>query len=430
MGMSNRQRRQAKAKQRARQRAQRAQADTDFSQSGQFRLGAAILALRQLVLRVADNTLTELDVEVFAGFADDEQQHAIDSGFEDVIGTLFNGGWTPSDLREFVRRKLPAPAVQHALGVAAELTARHSSATVHPAWAESLRGVEPAISSRRWAQHQRLAWRDACRMLVELLALLISLPKIEEVLPLPGSPQVAQPAAGIDERMLRKVRALLAKAEATEHEEEADALTAKAQQLMTAYSIERSLAEAQAPQRAEPVARRMWIDAPYVEAKSTLINDIAMHNLARCVLSKQCGFVTLIGFPADLDTVELLATSLLVQATRAMTASGSYRTRYGTSRTRSFRQSFLLAFAQRIGERLREAIQGTVQDADAAHDGTLLPVLASRAEEVEDAAARLFPRLTERPVRISNAAGWGAGRAAADLAVFDIHAAVTDARAG
>jgi hypothetical protein len=37
-----------------------------------------------------------------------------------------------------------------------------------------------------------------------------------------------------------------------------------------------------------------------------------------------------------------------------------------------------------------------------------------------------FPRLVHKRVSISNAAGWGAGRAAADLALLDIHQALRD----
>src|SRR5438045_2689314 len=65
---------------------------------------------------------------------------------------------------------------------------------------------------------------------------------------LPAAPRVGADGpsaadAGIDDRMLAKVRALLAKAESTEFTDEADALTAKAQELMTRYSIDRALVD-------------------------------------------------------------------------------------------------------------------------------------------------------------------------------------------
>lgn len=53
--------------------------------------------------------------------------------------------------------------------------------------------------------------------------------------------------------------------------------------------------------------------------------------------------------------MELLTTSLLVQADVAMLAAGRQVSYDGASRTASFRRSFLMAYAQRIGERLQEA---------------------------------------------------------------------------
>jgi hypothetical protein len=122
-----------------------------------------------------------------------------------------------------------------------------------------------------------------------------------------------------------------------------------------------------------------------------------------------------IGWPTDLDTVELLVTSLLVQAGRAMAAEGSRPAR-GGSRTRSFRHAFLLSYATRIGERLREAGATAQQEAVAAAGDALLPVLAARGEVVERTTTQLFPRITTKRFSVGNAAGWHAGREAADAA--------------
>lgn len=44
----------------------------------------------------------------------------------------------------------------------------------------------------------------------------------------------------------------------------------------------------------------------------------------------------------------------------------------------------------------------------------------ARDHAVDDRLTGLFPQLVQKGVSASNAAGWGAGRAAADLALFDI----------
>src|SRR5690606_17616672 len=117
--------------------------------------------------------------------------------------------------------------------------------------------------------------------------------------------------------------------------------------------------------------------------------------------------------------VEVLATSLLVQAGRAMLQAGSRRGRFGESRTRSFRQSFLVSYSVRIGERLREAARATEKALDQAASARLLPVLARRDDELDRMLRDLFPDAVRRGVSVTNAEGWAAGRTAADLARLD-----------
>jgi hypothetical protein len=143
---------------------------------------------------------------------------------------------------------------------------------------------------------------------------------------------------------------------------------------------------------------------------------------------KEFGFATVIGFPSDVDAVELLYTSLLVQATTAMTREGSRQDRYGRSRTRSFRQSFLTAFAIRIRERLLAATDDASQKAaEETGRDRLLPVLAARTEAVNDATDTMFPNLVAKPVTANDAEGRAAGRAAADLASLRIREEVATA---
>jgi hypothetical protein len=136
-----------------------------------------------------------------------------------------------------------------------------------------------------------------------------------------------------------------------------------------------------------------------------------------------------LGFPDDLAAVEILYTSLLVQATSAMVHAGPRRDALGRSRTRSFRHAFLNAYAARIGERLREAA-GEAADRAAADAGgkDLLPVLAARDRAVEQAVDTMFPNLAQgRAGSGSNYEGWVAGRAAADLASLNGRSEVTGA---
>jgi hypothetical protein len=429
MGLNNRQRRAAKARQRKTARKQHhLRTEQSWEASDRFRVGAASLALRQLLRARVAGRRTMLDTELFGRHPEEYRQRAIDDQLGFAVCQLFDNGWTPADLHEVSRRKFDPPIVEHLMSVLADETARQGGARIDSEWSAQVAQLAATRtgSSREWARAGNLAWHVAQRTLIELLVLLYSLPVVEPVLAAPGAaPTIGAAATGVDERVLRRVRALLVKAESTTFQDEADALTAKAQQLMTQHSITRTLAEAKQPQRRPPVVRRMWLDAPYANAKSLLVAAVASSNHCYSVMSSEWGFVTLVGHDADLDTIELLTTSLLVQATRAMTASGAHLTRVGVSRTRSFRQSFLIAYAGRIGERLRESAAYTETAADTDRGGALLPVLAARDHALRDAVAAMFPDVLHRQVTASNLAGWGAGRAAADLALFDIHTALT-----
>ncbi len=258
---------------------------------------------------------------------------------------------------------------------------------------------------------------------IELLHLLQHLPVLERLCPLPGTARAAASSAigDADTRILGKIRALLAKAESTEFPEEAEALSARAQELMAKHSIDHALLAAQSGNRDKPAGRRLPVDNPYESPKATLLHAVAQANRCRSVWQKALGISTVIGFPSDLDAVELLFTSLLVQANTAMLREGTKRDAYGRSRTRAFRQSFLVAYALRIGERLSQATVHAEQEAVATSSGQdLLPVLNVRHRAVDDAVDEMFGDglVYDRAARVSDEEGWYSGLAAADMAAL------------
>jgi hypothetical protein len=132
-------------------------------------------------------------------------------------------------------------------------------------------------------------------------------------------------------------------------------------------------------------------------------------------------FSTLVGYPRDLDAADLLFTSLLVQATRRITALGDDPTSARRARRPSYRRSFLVAYAGRIGLRLCEANEAATVAADEASGNRLLPVLARREEELDAAVRTLFGQLKKLEFSLTDAAGWAAGTAAADHAELGVH---------
>jgi hypothetical protein len=338
---------------------------------------------------------------------------AADRALLEAVDPLWSRGWTPRDVVEVLRRRLGAGVVA-LLGDVLAADARRRPAT----W--SLPGVEAGVwwdvgrpLVAQWRTVRGLPGAEALEWVVHLVGEARRLPPLPAV-----GPAAADPAdgSGADPRVLSRVRGLLAKAESTSFPEEAEALSAKAQELMARHALERVAVDAAAGAAPTTASvRRLWLDAPYTAAKSSLVHQVAGANRCRAVSLAALDLVTVIGWPTDLDTVELLVTSLLVQAGRAMAAEGSRPAR-GGSRTRSFRHAFLLSYATRIGERLREAGATAQQEAVAAAGDALLPVLAARGEVVERTTTQLFPRITTKRFSVGNAAGWEAGREAADAA--------------
>lgn len=359
---------------------------------------------------------------------------AVDILFRHLIGDAWGAGWLPYDLHQHVRRHLGGRAESLLVDAVAAEAEQYSAATVHPRWREQLRQLDATAWWARdrphlaqWTERHGRDRDEALGLVIDVAAALLVLPALPRILPPPGTVGSAPGPArhGVDEKVLARVRALLAKAEATSFGEEAEALSAKAQELMNRYALERAVVDAEEGQGSAATAVRLWLDRPYLNAKATLVDTVASANRCRAVFYEKLGFVAVLGDEVDLEIVEMLTTSLLLQATRAMLVAGRDTDAHGRSRTRSYRQSFLLAYATRVGERFREAAD---DEAAARENPGLLPVLADREKAVDDLFGEMFSKVVPRSYSVSNTAGWGAGRAAADAA--DLGAERTRVRGG
>ncbi|QEU92781.1 DUF2786 domain-containing protein [Streptomyces kanamyceticus] len=326
---------------------------------------------------------------------------------EEYLRRAWERGWQPADVVRVVRRDL---AETH-LNLTAALIHAETGRYPHlpPRWATQLADIGPG------AERPQDRFSSATVHL-QLYRLLLRLPPIEPVGPPPGG-AVPGPVEG-EPRTLTRIRALLAKAEATGFPEEAEALTAKAQELMARHSVDEALLAARTHAKNVPAACRVGVDAPYETAKAILLDAVASANRCRAVWNEALGFTTVVGFEPDLEAVELLYTSLLVQGTSAMTRAEAEQRAGGRKRTKTFRQSFLMAYAHRIGGRLATAGEHAVTEAaETSRDTALLPVLAARDVAVTDRAEQMFPETTTTRVRgATDGAGWTHGTAAADRA--------------
>ncbi len=371
----------------------------------------------------------------------------------DVLATLlqrsvdsaFAHGWQPADLAHLVKRELTQRAHRLAIALIAEHSRRHEAATRAPRpWLDQLEDlgvVDPARSVilgghpgtvRAWARTEKLDPDEILTTSLHVLSALMRAPRLALLIPPPaswgatnrGSFPARAPCREVDTKALKLIRALLAKAEATNFEAEAETFTAKAQEMMTRHSIDAAVVDAadQGTRLGSGVeSQRVHIDNPYADEKVALLAVIAAVNGARSVWSPQAGFCTVVGFPVDLRLTDLLFTSLLVQATRASAEATAARS---DLRTPSFRRAFMLAFADRIGERLEATRTHAAAEAEQHYGSALVPVLADRAAAVDTAFAEAFPNTTPMRNRRVNASGYHAGRAAADRANIGAGAAI------
>ena len=166
-----------------------------------------------------------------------------------------------------------------------------------------------------------------------------------------------------DERLLDKIGKLLAQAEGTDNEHEAEAFVSRAQELATSYAVDLELA------RARQQARRLKAVEEAFEQRRLVIGDrgkrgnrqlvflylaVAQANDVLVNVATDSTFVLGFGYPADLDVVEQLWASLATQ----MASAASRRLRageHGRVAAISWRLSFYEGYVHAVQTRLAQA---------------------------------------------------------------------------
>jgi hypothetical protein len=216
---------------------------------------------------------------------------------------------------------------------------------------------------------------------------------------------------------LDTVRKLLAKAERAATPAEADTYTAKAVELMARHGIDAALLAAAEPGRDEIGRLRVAMQDPYSAGKARLLGWTAAALGCRWVLHAAWGgrvaAVTVFGHASDRERVEVLYTSLLLQATGQLVR---VRPPWPGESVAAYRRSWLEGFAAEVHRRLvaaeeQAARQATGRSAEPSHGGVAL-VLADRRRRVDREFAAAFPRLGSARPRVLS----GSGRAAGALA--------------
>ena len=137
--------------------------------------------------------------------------------------------------------------------------------------------------------------------------------------------QEEEPVSETPDASLGRVRKLLVKAEADGvTQAEAQALTAKAAELMAKYGIDRALLAAVRPETDRPADRVIDIGNPWARVQAHLLCGLASALRCQCVILPQAGpgsRIHMFGFASDIERTDILYTSVLVQMWRGLAAT-------------------------------------------------------------------------------------------------------------
>lgn len=431
MGINNKARRAAKARARAKQRAHQTRSQSrgwydpygeDISDVDGPGVASAGLSAR----RSPDRSQTD-EHRAAAALAGMWLEWEI--ALHRLLEAIWRGGWQPVELVREIRRSTRGPwPVELVRRLISVDDARRDLDTLDPRWrsqVESL-GLPTVPPGSGWlgatVRDDPDAHTSPVVALLETMSGLTSLPRL---IPPPGGAAgdvdidlvAAEPSDDQRDPVLERVRALLAQAESTNYPAEAEAFTAKAHELMTRHAIDAALVEDSTARVGFATAVRIPVDEPYLDSKSLLLQIVAEASRCRAVFHSRYAMSTVVGASNDLAAVQVLFTSLLLQAQQALLAEGANVAAGARQRSRTFRTSFLFAYANRIGERLAEVTASVVDDVEAVTGSSALPVLADRSRVVDEAVGRLFGDLTQSRVNAGwDAAGWSSGQRAADRA--------------
>lgn len=207
--------------------------------------------------------------------------------------------------------------------------------------------------------------------------------------------------ADVESKMKERIRRMLALSEdMSTTQAERDHALSMASELMTKHQIERAMIDLGETRREKIAEQTFTYVAPYTMEKSTLLGWTASALGLRSVLwarGKTASHSTVYGYESDLELLDMLYTSLLLQQAQALKLAQPPYHLYGAE-VAAWRRDWMRAFISAAVDRVRLAHQREVEKfdqqtgADSGSSGAAL-VLASRADAVAAHVAQLHPKL-------------------------------------
>mgnify|MGYP001765269938 CR=1 FL=1 len=229
------------------------------------------------------------------------------------------------------------------------------------------------------------------------------------------------------EKIATRIAALLRKAESTTNAHEAEALTAKAEELMLKHAIEESMLPTGDKPAEKVIRREMRLIGGYHEDELLMVWQV----VRALQLTGYKGHVTkypvgdrykngralyIIGHESDVASAHVLATSLLLQchsARKAWWKTFDERHIMTPAQREVANRAFIRNFGTGAATRITAARKTAVKEYEATHgEGCLVVVNDRKQREIAEFFAGEGTRKTNARGRSTNAAAGAAGRAA------------------
>lgn len=206
-----------------------------------------------------------------------------------------------------------------------------------------------------------------------------------------------------DDKIKERVRKMLALAEnegATEAEREHALFMAT--DLITRHQIDRSLLSGTSGEREEVTFQKWTYEGSYSSEKSTLLGWLAQALGMKAVHWSSHGVTHeshVYGFTSDLEMLDMLYTSLLLQQTSGMHKAQVPHHLY-KSEVAAWRRDWLRSFSSVVHHRVKAAHAKAANSYDTEHTGSGKPgaamVLAGRTDLVAAAYEQAHPKLAKK----------------------------------
>lgn len=228
-----------------------------------------------------------------------------------------------------------------------------------------------------------------------------------------------------NEKWTAKVAALLAKAERASTPEEAEAFFSKAQDIMQRKGIEEARVwAARKGTSADKISREAVVlkRSGYFNSMSELWIQVSEANGVRVLRRTQKDWgtgagVLLVGWQSDIERVKVMVASMMIQCvTEARRGLPEEYKEMGATEIGKWRVAFRMAYARRIGYRLREQIRLTRVEVEKESGSDFLPALRDRGQAVDDFFSRQPSKKARASNKSYNADGYQSGHEAANRA--------------